>query len=475
MTQMAYEEAVRLFGMALPLVVDEIERCDLLLSTGEAQMRAGDTPAAHRSLREAAQLADRLGLPEQLARAALGYGGRVLWDVLRGDPHHIPQLERALAVLPEEDSPLRVRLLARLAAGPLRAEEFPPERRLELSEEALDMARHIGEPATLAYALSGYISAHHSPAFAERQEAVAAELIRVGAEAGDPERTLEGHEARALSRIEFCRIREAKEDLRAMSELAAQLRQPAQHWFVEVYASIFALLEGDLAEAERSLTAARKVGDHAQHWNAAVTYGLQLYALRRLQGRLEEVEALVDRSAEEAPSYYIWRCVQAQTAAELGKEQEARDAFAALEGGPLVDLPFNEQLLASASLLSEAAADLGDGERAEALHSILRPYHDRLAICYPEICVGAVARYLGMSATTSERWDDAERFFEEGIEVNARAGAQPWLAHTRRDYAEMLVRRGRPQDRVRSHELLEAAHEGYARLGMEHWAERARP
>ncbi len=254
-----------------------------------------------------------------------------------------------------------------------------------------------------------------------------------------------------------------------------ELRQPAQHWFVEVYASIFALLEGDLAEAERSLTAAREVGDHAQHWNAAVTYGLQLYALRRLQGRLEEVEALVDRSAEETPSYYIWRCVQAQTAAELGKEQEARDAFAALEGGPLVDLPFNEQLLASASLLSEAAADLGDGERAEALHSILRPYHDRLAICYPEICVGAVARYLGLPATTSERWDDAERFFEEGIEVNARAGAQPWLAHTRRDYAEMLVRRGRPQDRVRSHELLEAAHAGYARLGMDHWAERARP
>jgi hypothetical protein len=213
MTQLAYEEAVRLFEMALPLVFDETERCDLLLSTGEAQMRAGDTPSAHRSLREAAQLADRLGLPEQLARAALGYGGRVLWDVLRGDPHHIPQLERALAVLPEEDSPLRVRLLSRLAAGPLRAEEFPPERRLEVSEEALDMARHIGEPATLAYALSGYISAHHSPAFVQRQEAVAAELIRVGVDAGDPERTLEGHEARALSRIEFCRIREAKEDL----------------------------------------------------------------------------------------------------------------------------------------------------------------------------------------------------------------------------------------------------------------------
>lgn len=118
----------------------------MLLALGDAQARAGDTPAAQQSFREAADLAERLGLHEQLARAALGYGGRLIWEVLRGDFDHAPLLERALAALGEEDSPLRVRLLARLASGPLRDTGFPPERRRALSEQALEMARRARDP-----------------------------------------------------------------------------------------------------------------------------------------------------------------------------------------------------------------------------------------------------------------------------------------------------------------------------------------
>src|ERR687887_63565 len=77
--QLAYEEAVRLYEMALTLVDDDVARCELLLASGEAQARAGDTPASKHAFREAAELADRRGLAEHLARAAIGYGGRGLW------------------------------------------------------------------------------------------------------------------------------------------------------------------------------------------------------------------------------------------------------------------------------------------------------------------------------------------------------------------------------------------------------------
>src|ERR687891_666280 len=116
---------------------------------GNARSRAGDTPASKQAFREAAELAESRGLAEHLARAALGYGGRIIWEVSRDDEYLAPLLERALAALGEEESPLRVRLLARFAGGPLRDASFPPERKAALSLEGLEMARRMGDRAAL--------------------------------------------------------------------------------------------------------------------------------------------------------------------------------------------------------------------------------------------------------------------------------------------------------------------------------------
>ena len=56
---------------------------------------------------------------------------------------------------------------------------------------------------------------------------------------------------------------------------------------------------------------ARQVGQHTQQWNAGVTYRLQLYLLRREQGRLAEVEGLVRAAVADYPTYPIWHCVLA--------------------------------------------------------------------------------------------------------------------------------------------------------------------
>src|SRR5207249_7587069 len=141
----------------------DLDRCELLLALGDAYARAGDTPARKRAFREAAELAEANGLPDQLGRAAFGYGGRILWEVSRDDEQLISLVERALAAIGDEESPLRVRLLARLACGPLRDASLPPELKRARSEEAVDIARRIGDPGTLAYALAGYTQAHLSP------------------------------------------------------------------------------------------------------------------------------------------------------------------------------------------------------------------------------------------------------------------------------------------------------------------------
>ena len=201
------------------------------------------------------------------------------------------------------------------------------------------------------------------------------------------------------------------------------------------------MLEGRLTEAERSIEAALRVGERAQSWNAAVSYGLQLYLLRREQGRVSEIEDLVRRSVEEYPGYPIWRCVLAHMAGELGYVPEARAVVAALAADDFASVPFDEEWLVSMSLIAETTCALGEAELAEALYERLLPYADRVAISYPEVSWGAVARYLGLLATTAEAWDDAEQCFRQAVEVHERIGAESWLARTRRDHAAMLTAR----------------------------------
>jgi len=71
-----------------------------------------------------------------------------------------------------------------------------------------------------------------------------------------------------------------------------------------------------------------------------------------------------------------------------------------------------------------------------------------------------------------ERFDDAQRHFEDALAMNERMGARPWLAHTQNDYARMLLARDGPGDRERAHDLLERALATYRELGMETYAAR---
>jgi DNA-binding SARP family transcriptional activator len=468
---LAYEEAARLFAVALR-VLDGMDapndaiRCKLLLELGDAYARAGDTPRSKQTYREAARLADALGLPDELGRAALGYGGRFLWDVSRDDERLAPLLERALAAVGDEDSTLRVRLLARLAAGPLRDATAEPERRRSLGAQALEMARRIDEPSTLAYGLHGYLSSHLSPDSTAEQLELALELIDVALQAGDIERAVEGYEIHLESSIELGDMSSAYADLEAMATLAEQLRQPAQAWLVAVFHTLVALLEGRFGQAEQLIAETRSLGERALRWSAAASYGLQLYVLRREQGRVAEVEELVRRAARENPTYPIWRCVLANMLAELGRIAEAATEFEALAVDGFGRLPFDEEWEVSTCSLAEAAVRLGDSARAATLYGLLLPYADRVAISFPEISLGPISRFLGILASTTRDNDAAASHFEHALALSERIGARPWLAHTQDDYAQMLVRRQEPGDAEKARKLVGRARAAYLELGM---------
>ncbi len=437
--QLAFEEAERHYETALTLAADAVMRCDLLLALGEARARAGDRERAKEAMYEAAQLAERHGLREQLGRAALGYGGRIIWDVSRDDARLVPLLERALGTVDEGDSPMRVRLLARLAGGPLRDASFPPERKARLSEEALAMARRLGDDsATLAYAMHGYILGHHSPDHVRAQLALASELIEVASRAGDKERVFDGHEERFDALVELGDVDAARTELAMMDRLARELRQPSQAWLVGAHEALLALLVGTLEEAERLVEHARCLGERTQGWNASVTHLLQLYALRREQGRLGEIEGLIRRAVGEFPTYPIIACMQTHVLAELGAHEEAHAGLETLTRAGCAALPFDEEWLVSTCLLADAAAVLDAAQAAGPLYELLAPYDDHVAISYPEVSIGAVALRVGVLAVTIGRGEEAERHFADALAMHDRIGARRWHARTEREAARLL-------------------------------------
>lgn len=465
---LAYEEAVRLLRMAVRALElhpepDDAIRCDVLLALGDALARAGDERAAKEAFLETAEVAERAGLAERLATAALGYGGRFVWLRASADRRIVPLLEQALRSLAEEYPELRARLMARLA-GALR-DDPNPARRDELSAGAVEIARGLADPSTLGYVLDGRWAAIWGPDTTEERLALADELIRAGEAAGDEERTFQGHHYRMVCLWELGDLSGVKAELAVKERIAAALQQPAQHWYLLACLALLDLFEGRLQGAEERLAEAHRIGERALAWNAEFTHRLQLFALRREQGRLGEMEEVVRRSVVEYPSYPFVHALLGLVQVEVGLPEEATGAVEALMPDGRLRLPRDNEWLLGVSVLAEVVAAVGDENRARRLYEELLPYGGRNILGPIEMATGSAARPLGLLAASMGQADAAEAHLDKAVRANRRMRADPWTARTLLDHARFLVDRDGLGDRDRAMELARAGLELARRIG----------
>ncbi|HET7247053.1 MAG TPA: AAA family ATPase [Streptosporangiaceae bacterium] len=475
---LAYEEAARLFRMALAALgpgqspEEDRARCRLLLALGDALTRMGERPAAKDELRRAAGIARRYGMAEELGRAALAYTGRFTFERAASDPDMITLLEDARAMLAEREGaePVHARVLARLAAA-LRDQ---PDRgpRDALSRQAVALAQRFNDPPTLAYTLACRGAALYGPDDPAERLAIAEELRTVARAAQDRELEQEGEVDRALVFLETGRIAEYRAALDALQRLAAALRAPSARWLAVGCQAALALMEGRFPDAEALIESALRAGASAEPWDAIIYSRVQLFALRSEDGRLAELEPTIRRSAEEFPTRPLFRCLLARLLAELGDEDGARSVFDALAAGRFAVIPVNNDMLLSLGRLAEVAWFLRDAARGAVLHDRLLPYRG-LVVDAVESSLGAVDRYLGLAAMTAGDLSAAERYLRDAVILNSRIGAEPWAARTQADLAGLLSARDQPADREQAIELLEAALGTAMRLGMTAFAKRA--
>lgn len=459
---LAYEEAAEHFERALrvtELQAGELpSRCRLLLLLGDARRKSGEPGRAVETFRQAAALAKQLGAAELLATAALGVEDTVLAAGLTrlrvADPS-VELLQEALARQGDGPSAVKAKMLAALA----RALWFSvaPDRGAELSRQAVEMARAAADPTALAYALNTRrMVLRRADDLAERL-AITREIVQLAQDLGDPELELEARHGRQHALLEQLDVAPAELAVEAASfaRLADELRLPAYRCYVPFFRASQALLVGQFARAEAQADEGLSLGRRGQSQNAEQIHLALLLMLRREQGRLAELEAVVDDSVARYPLALIYGSLRAWLFAELGRDAEARAAFEQLAVGDFAVLRQSYNLLPNAAFLAQVCAFLGDRHRADTLAGLLAPYATYWVIggsVGP--WWGAAAHYLGLLAATRERREEAIAHLAAAHERCARVGARPWLARTAYDLARVLVRRAAPGDRERAANLL---------------------
>jgi DNA-binding CsgD family transcriptional regulator len=199
------------------------------------------------------------------------------------------------------------------------------------------------------------------------------------------------------------------------------------------YGAAIALGDGRLAEGEALARSSEEWGRLLTGRDASGVHGIQMFSLRREQGRLAELAPVIRMLAGGARGAGPWRPGLALVLAELGMEREARRELDRVVAEGLE--PLRKSLwLASLAYLAEAAAMLGDARTAALVYPVLEPFGGaNVMIGHLVAWYGAADRHLGMLAATLGEWERAAEHFERALELNRRMGA----------YARMLLARGR--------------------------------
>lgn len=456
----AYDEAARLWEGALLLVPlgsqgeaeKNRQRCEVLLGLGEALNDKGERTRAREIFGRAAQAARDLSSAELLAKAALGYGGGWLGASEVTRPESAPgavldealaaMLREALAAGDEVPPALRARLSARLAVETYFV--ATADEREEMSREALEPARALADPLTLASVLYDSTVAIWGPHNARERLDRCRELARLGQHVKHVGLELAGRGLCLVTTLNLGDVDAWRAEQSTFRTRTEENPLPVLLWHLKLYNTMSALLAADLDRVETLAMDAFETGQRTQR-PAIICYNMQIMALRREQGRLAELSGIIGLFKAVAEQYPTLPHVSAAVAYlyhELGQMDEAREAFERAAGDGFSRLREDLTWLTAMIELAEVCVGLQDRDRAQQLYDRLLPYASYNSMAaFAAVCGGSVARSLGGLAAVLELWNDSERHFQVAIERNAAFDARLWLAHTQLDYARMIFRK----------------------------------
>jgi hypothetical protein len=463
--QLAHDDAARHYDdalAALPPGEPAPSRGALLLALGTARMRAGDPPARaafHSAAAAARNSGDRL----LLARAALGV--TATWSPTGTvDPERIGLLSEALTALPAGQDQLKAQLLSGLARA--RYWEADPAPRAQLSAQAVEIARRLGDPATLATCLDAHNSSTWAPGNAATRQAVAREITGLAASAGEAELAVNGRAWGITAAAELGDRDALDRELAAYAALADELRQPRYLWYARSRQAMRAIMTGNFAGGERIAAEGRDIAGRAGEpdaENLLVAVLFPVWLERPHQGAARSRLSSAIESASNDRVRDTLACARLQWETATGADPARYRARLRSQGDQIAQ-PRDMHWAFNMACLAGAAARQQDKPQAARLADALEPYAATgIVWAGAAAFFGSAAHWLGVLATTLGDHQLAGQCLATALAFHERLGAAPWVARTHVEQARLLLATG---GHVRALRLLAAASKITKRCGM---------
>ena len=335
-------------------------------------------------------------------------------------------------------------------------------------DDAVALARTIGDDELLAEALLGWLMATWSPD--QRRAPVLEELAALRCAVTDEEIRLRILEWAVLDRLDDA-------DMLGVDAAIATFAEESRHTDLELFRrrevlwrGCVAMLEGRLDEAldinqSAISSSANTAGSPFSFQNVAITVAIERYLRRGLHDLIEAIRSIRASSPRVAVN---WDVGLAFALSETGAHDEAAAIVARLAPQQFRAVPRDLNWLVTMQLLALTALNLDDRDHGVVLLDALRPFaHLDATHGSGYASYGPVARPV---ASLEARWGDAreaERWFRFVLDTRVDG---PWTALARLDRA--VARRD-----TLPHDALIDATGAAARLDtfdMEQWADVAR-
>jgi|GEM_PF-2451956 len=460
-------------------------RAELLFVTGRAQRFAGSADRCRSTLERMFELARQHGFRDLLLRGARvlrpTFAISVLPDPLvRAALDDVIRLLDAAALDPQQaqDGRLarqRVLALSQLSCIPPYSSDLVQSK--QLSEEALTLARSLGQTSGLVEALRARLYSLSGPDDTEALLKVADEMLEL--ERDRPSyMTLEAHSARCGALMFRGEQAAADQALAAFGLVADELQLPEAAWYYGRQRAQGCILRGDfdsgIATINELNVRSRRLGlGYGQEFLAAlqrrVRHDYQMAPDPALQ--LEDHSMLALGLLDFIPNM---RAQKARFAAESGELAAAQSAVDWLASQGFEKIPKEISYLNSLVNLAIAVTKLGDLERAEQLYTLLTPYAQFNTPDGYLFDEGSVSHYLALLAATLGWHERVEAHFRSAIVLNRDMGRKPQLARTYYDFAVWTAEQDHHDASAQAQSLAREASVHAEAIGMQWLAQLAR-
>jgi tetratricopeptide (TPR) repeat protein len=302
---LAFDEAVRHFEHGLAELNDgtgapEIQelRYKLYLDLTHALWHSGRVREVVAIYPYLIALAREIKDPQALAHAVLAYE-EPRWRLNLDSKLTFEYLREALAVMGEEQSGLRVRLLVSLSRTQLASGEHEELR--TTVDQALQIARQIDDPLALCDALRIKAQIDRRPESTEARLAAIEEMIATAEAIGAQERLADALDLYIYDLLELGQIEQVEEMIAAQRKVAQEIKQPFQLHVAAVFRTMQAILQGNFETAERLAMEAADLSRKLGLAEMDGILGIHMFTIRREQGRLHEVAPFVKFMVANSP------------------------------------------------------------------------------------------------------------------------------------------------------------------------------